>query len=302
MLATLVAEPFSNADWIFEPKLDGVRCLAYGNGGAPRLFSRNRIPLNSAYPELVEALAGLTPASYILDGEVVALREGIPSFSDLQQAKRRKVKIAYYLFDLLYLEGFDLRDVPLLYRKELLRAHFQFRAPIYFVKHRARQGEAYFREMCANRWEGLVAKRAGSTYVSKRSRDWLKIRCSAEQEFVLGGYTEPAGQRIGLGALLLGYYEGESLKYAGKVGTGFDTKTLTDLKRELTSLETKTSPFPEEVKAGRRVHWVKPKLLAQIAFTEWTHDGRLRHPCFLGIRQDKRPREVVRERPHNRPH
>jgi DNA ligase D-like protein (predicted ligase) len=306
MLATLVREPFSSDDWIFEAKLDGVRCLVFRNGKEVRLLSRNRKLLNAAYPELVAPFAAQKPQRYVADCEIVAFKDRITSFSRLQrrmqvrdaaEARRRGVKVFCYLFDLLYLNGYDLRRMPLHSRKPLLEESFHFRDPLRYSEHRAREGEAYYREACRKGLEGVIAKRADSTYVSRRSRDWLKFKCSVGQEFVIGGYTDPQGGRVGFGALLLGYYEDGKLTYAGKVGTGFDTHTLTQLGRKLSLLQVKRSPFSEEARALRGVHWVKPKLVGQVDFTEWTGDGKLRHPRFLGLRKDKSAREVVRERP-----
>jgi bifunctional non-homologous end joining protein LigD len=306
MLATLVAEPFSRENWIFEPKLDGERCLVFCNDENPRLFSRNRKALNGTYPELVEPLARQATGNYIADGEIVAFKGNVTSFAQLQrrmqvrdpdEARRVGVEVFYYLFDLLYLNGYDLRDTPLVHRKALLREAFEFRDPLRYTQHRERDGEAYYREACRKGLEGVIAKRGDSIYVSGRSRDWLKFKCWQEQEFVIGGFTDPKGGRVGLGALLLGYYEGGKLRYAGKVGTGFGAGLLISLAKKLSSLEIKRSPFAEEVKAGKGVHWVSPKLVAQVSFTQWTRDGRLRHPRFVGIRRDKDPREVVRERP-----
>jgi DNA ligase D-like protein (predicted ligase) len=306
MLATLVAEPFSGKDWIFEPKLDGERCLTFRTDKSTRLLSRNKKGLNETYPELLQPLASQATENYIADGEIVAFKGDVTSFSQLQrrmqvrdpdEARRVGVEVFYYLFDLLYLNGYDLRDVPLIHRKALLKEAFEFRDPLRFTQHRERDGEAYYREACHKGLEGVIAKRADSIYVSRRSRDWLKFKCWEEQEFVIAGFTDPKGDRVGFGALLLGYYEGGKLRYAGKVGTGFDTGLLVSLGKELSALEVNHSPFAEEVKAGKGVHWVRPKLVAQVSFTQWTRDGRLRHPRFLGIRRDKDPREVVRERP-----
>jgi DNA ligase D-like protein (predicted ligase) len=306
MLATLVSEPISRENWIFEPKLDGERCLTFRSNKTPRLLSRNKKVLNETYPELVAPLASQEAENYITDGEIVAFKGDITSFSQLQrrmqvrnpdQARRVGVEVFYYLFDLIYLDGYDLRQVPLVHRKALLKEAFEFRDPLRYTEHREHDGEAYYREACRKGLEGVIAKHADSIYVSKRSRDWLKFKCWEEQEFVIGGFTDPKGGRVGFGALLLGYYEGGRLRYAGKVGTGFDTGLLVSLARKLSSLEIKHSPFAEEVKAGKGVHWVRPELVAQVSFTQWTRDGRLRHPRFLGIRRDKDPREVVRERP-----
>jgi DNA ligase D-like protein (predicted ligase) len=255
---------------------------------------------------LVEPLSRQTTASYIADGEIVAFRGDVTSFAQLQrrmqvrdpdEARRVGVEVFYYLFDLLYLNGYDLREVPLIHRKALLSEAFDFRDPLRFTQHRERDGEAYYREACRKGLEGVIAKRADSIYVSRRSRDWLKFKCWEEQEFVIGGFTDPKGGRVGFGALLLGYYENGKLRYAGKVGTGFDTNLLVSLGKELSALETNESPFADDLKSEKGVHWVRPKLVAQVSFTQWTRDGRLRHPRFLGIRRDKQPHEVIRERP-----
>ena len=203
-----------------------------------------------------------------------------------------------YLFDLLYVERHDVTAVGLLHRKSLLRRLFQYRNPLRFTTHRVERGEAYWREACGRGWEGVIAKRADAPYEHRRSGSWLKFKCVNEQEFVIGGYTEPKGSRTGLGALLVGYYREKDLVYAGKVGAGFSRRTLADLSGRLARLERDDPPFtagPGLPKLG--VHWVKPALVGQIGFTEWTRDGQLRHPRFLGLRTDKNPREVVRERP-----
>jgi bifunctional non-homologous end joining protein LigD len=306
MLATLVADPFSDENWIFEPKLDGERCLTFCSDKGPRLLSRNQKVLNSTFPELVPPLASQPTENYVADGEIVAFKGDVTSFPQLQRrmqlrdpdkARRVGVEVFYYLFDLLYLNGYDLREVPLIHRKALLKDTFAFQDPVRFTLHRKHDGEAYYREACRKGLEGVIAKRADSIYVSRRSRDWLKFKCWEEQEFVIGGFTDPKGGRFGFGALLLGYNENGKLRYAGKVGTGFDTGLLVSLGKELSALETKQSPFADDLKSEKGVHWVRPKLVAQVSFTQWTRDGRLRHPRFLGIRRDKQPREVIRERP-----
>lgn len=306
MLATLVAKPFSDENWIFEPKLDGERCLTFRSGKNSRLMSRYQKVLNNTYPELVSPLDDQPAENYIADGEVVAFKGDLTSFSQLQRrmqlsdpdkAPRVGVEVFYYIFDLLYLNGYDLREVPLIHRKALLKNTLSFKDPVRFTPHHERDGEAYYREACRKGLEGAIAKRADSIYVSKRSRNWLKFKCWQEQEFVIGGFTDPKGARVGFGALLLGYYENGKLQYASKVGTGFDSKLLVSLRKALSALETKHSPFADDLKSEKGVHWVKPKLIAQVSFTQWTRDGRLRHPRFLGLRRDKDPREVIRERP-----
>jgi DNA ligase D-like protein (predicted ligase) len=286
--------------------LDGERCLAFRSGKSLSLMSRNQKLLNNTYPELVAPLACQLQENYIVDGEIVAFKGDVTSFSQLQrrmqlrnpdEARRAGVEVFYYIFDLLYWNGYDLREVPLTHRKRLLKSAFTFKDPVRLTTHRERDGEGYYREACRKGLEGVIGKYAGSIYVSRRSRDWLKFKCWAEQEFVISGFTDPKGSRVGFGALLLGYYENGKLRYAGKVGTGFDSSLLAGLRKKLSSLETDQSPFADHLKSEKGVHWVRPKLAAQVSFTEWTRDGRLRHPRFLGIRRDKDPGEVKRERP-----
>ena len=229
-----------------------------------------------------------------MDGEVVAFDGPRTSFARLQQRGEREVPVFLYLFDLLHLAGYDTTALPLRARKRLLRGALPFAGPLRLTPHRNREGETLFREACRRGWEGLIAKRADAPYVHGRSRDWLKFKCSAEQELVIGGYTAPRGARTELGALLLGHYEDGRLRYAGKVGTGFTQATLRDLAERLAPLRRDDSPFADPVRE-REVTWVEPRLVAQVGFTEWTRDGRLRHPRFLGLRDDKAAEEVVRE-------
>jgi bifunctional non-homologous end joining protein LigD len=304
MLATLTDERFSREGWLFEPKWDGERCLAFRLGGDLRLFSRKRKRLDAKYPEITAAFQRRARESFIADGEIVTFDNGVTSFAKLQQRMQvehpspdlvRRVPVWLYLFDLLYLERYDTRQIALRYRKEVLRDTFDFSGSLWFTEHCEREGEAYYREACRKGWEGVIAKDGASVYVSRRTRSWLKFKCRQEQELVIGGYTDPQGQRIGFGALLIGYYRGGKLVYAGKVGTGFDEATLWRLGARLAQLETAGSPFAGDGLPRRRVHWVKPELVAQIGFTEWTRLGKLRQPRFLGLREDKRPEEVVRE-------
>jgi len=304
MLATLTDERFSDPDWIFERKLDGVRCLAFRDGGSVRLLSRNRRMLNDTYPELVEALNRQRTDRFIVDGEIVAFRGGITSFERLQgrmglsdpvRARATGIPVFYYLFDMPWLDGYDLTGLELLDRKRALRAAFSFGGPIRYAEHRVREGEEFYREVCARGLEGLIAKRASSPYVHRRSPDWLKFKCVAEQELVIGGWTDPEGGRAEFGALLVGHYQDGTLVYAGKVGTGYDEATLQDLGARLRRLARSSSPFGRGRPPERGTHWVQPKLVAQFGFTEWTRDGKLRHPRFLGLRNDKPAREVVRE-------
>jgi bifunctional non-homologous end joining protein LigD len=306
MLATLTEERFSDPAWIYERKLDGERCLAFRRGTLVRLMSRNRLRIDNHYPEVAEALAARLSLDCILDGEIVAFDGNRPSFSRLQRrmqlrdpeaARRTGVTVYYYVFDLLYVGGLDLTAASLRHRKATLRRLMTYGGPLRYSAHRNRQGEEFWRRSCAEGWEGIIAKRGDSPYEHRRSRSWLKFKCVNAQEFVIGGFTEPKGSRSGFGALLVGYYEGERLVYAGKVGTGFDTALLGTLATMLRRLEYADPPFAEGVLPRKGVHWVHPELVAQIGFAEWTHDGHLRHPRFLGLRDDKAAREVVRERP-----
>lgn len=307
MAATLTDARFSDPDWVFERKFDGERCLAWVEGGAVRLRSRNDLRLDDTYPELVDALARQTDGDLVVDGEVVAYERGRTSFARLQQRlgvrsaaeareRARRVAVRYYLFDVVWCDGYDVRALDLRTRKAVLRRAVEFRDPLRYSAHRNGTGETYFAYACRHGWEGLIAKRAASAYVGRRSRDWLKLKCAAEQELVIAGFTEPQRSRVGFGALLVGYYEDGRLLPAGKVGTGFDTDTLVALRRTLDELEQPVSPFADTVRE-RGAHWVRPEMVAQVGFTEWTGDGKLRHPRFLGLRRDKAPTDVVRERP-----
>jgi DNA ligase D-like protein (predicted ligase) len=296
MKAVLTDERFSDPDWIYERKLDGIRCIAVRDGGAVRLRSRNDLSLNGRYPELADALAAQDCGRFAVDGEVVAFEGGQTSFGRLSQRHQRSVTVYLYLFDLLWLDGRDVRGLPLRERKRLLRASIAFDGPIRLTPHRNRDGEALFEEACRKGWEGLIAKRADSSYTSARSRDWLKFKCDRAQELVIGGYTAPKGAREDLGALLTGYHRDGGLHYAGKVGTGFDRAMLRELAGRLAPLRRDTSPFADASAIRERgTTWVEPELVAQVGFTEWTRHGRLRHPRFLGLRFDKAAAEVVRE-------
>jgi bifunctional non-homologous end joining protein LigD len=306
MLATLAKEPFSDPAWVYEAKLDGQRSLLWRRRSTVRLITRNEKDRSSHYPDLVEAIRTQDTAPMIADGEIVAFRGEVTSFSQLQErmqnARPSKAQVAavpvlFYLFDLIWFDGYDLSALTLLTRKSILRSALEFRDPIRFSEHLDEDGELAFRAACEKGWEGLIAKRAASPYTHKRSRDWLKLKCVNEQEFVVLGWTDPRGSRSGLGALLVGYQEDGELRFGGKVGTGFDQRELAALEKRLRLLE-RSTPSVSEAKGLIRkgVHWVRPKLVAQIGFSEWTPDGKLRHPRYLGLRNDKRPDEVVRER------
>ena len=295
MKAVLTDEPFSDPSWVYERKLDGIRLLAYAKDGDVQLESRIGRSRNASFPELVEALRHERAREFVVDGEVVAFEGSRTSFQKLQ---RGQGPVFYYVFDILELDGQDVTGRPLRERKRLLREALEFHGRVRFAAHRNGDGESYFDYACKHGWEGLIAKRADSPYVQKRSRDWLKFKCSFEQELVIGGFTAPRGSREEFGALLVGYYEDGKLRYAGKVGTGFSQDTLRSLGRSMRDLERESSPFGQRVHpVPRGTRWVEPELVGQFGFSEWTRDGRLRHPRFLGLRDDKPAREVVRERP-----
>lgn len=305
-LATLTRSPFSDKRWIYERKLDGVRCLAYHDEGRVWIRSRSGGDMGSAFPEVVEALQAQSCPNFVIDGEVVAFDGVQTSFAALQprihlsnpdRARRTGIAIFYYVFDVLHLDGHSTRSLPLRDRKGLVRDLFDWEDPLRFTTHRNAEGERYLEDACSKGWEGLIAKRADAPYPSGRSREWLKFKCEQGQEFVIGGWTDPQGSRVGFGALLLGYYSGAgNLVYAGKVGTGFDTALLRRLHGQLNELERPSPVFERGPLLPRRdVHWAEPQLVGQVSFSEWTRDGQLRHPRFLGLRTDKDPRDVVRE-------
>jgi bifunctional non-homologous end joining protein LigD len=296
MKAVLTTERFSDPAWIFERKLDGIRCIAIRDGGRVRMLSRNDLSLNDRYPELAAALEAESCPRFVLDGEIVAFEGSRTSFARLAQRKQRYVPVFLYVFDLLWLDGFDVRALPLRARKRLLRRALSFHDGVRLTPHRNRDGEALFAQACRQGWEGLIAKRADSPYTDRRSRDWLKFKCEQGQEMVVGGFTAPRGSRTEFGALLLGYYDGGELHYAGKVGTGFDQATLRELGAQLRARIRSEPPFGDAAAIRERgVTWVEPELVAQVGFSEWTRHGRLRHPRFLGLRDDKPAAKVVRE-------
>jgi bifunctional non-homologous end joining protein LigD len=305
-LATLTRERFSDPAWIFERKLDGERCRAFCGPDGVRLKIRSQHDITTTFPEIAEALAAQRHGDCVVDGEIVAFDGAQTRFSRLQQrlgvaSPSRQLlddyPVYYYVFDVLYAGGRDTRDLPLTERKELLASLIDFRDPLRFTEHRERDGEAFSVQACRDGWEGLVAKRADAPYVAGRTRNWLKFKCENAQEFVIGGFTDPQRSRVGFGALLLGYYDaGGDLVYAGKVGTGFDTRTLNSLHGVLAGLERDSPPFTKgHLPSPRGVHWVTPRLVGEVGFSEWTDDGELRHPRFQGLRDDKDPRDVVRE-------
>jgi bifunctional non-homologous end joining protein LigD len=289
MKAVLTADRPSGAEWVFERKLDGIRCLAVAGGGRTRLFSRNALPLDDRYPSIAAALDAAPARGFVVDGEAVAFVDGRDRFG-AEGGER-----FYYVFDVLFAHGRDVRALPLEERRAVLDGLLRWEGPLRITEQMTGDGAALLAEACRQGWEGLIAKRRGTPYVSARSRDWLKLKCTRAQELVVGGFTAPRGSRTGLGALLVGHYEDGALRYAGKVGTGFTRATLDELARRLGPLVRETPPFAAEKGLPRAATWVEPELVAQVAFMEWTADGRLRHPSFLGLRLDKAPCEVVRE-------
>jgi bifunctional non-homologous end joining protein LigD len=275
MAATLTQERFTGPEWVFERKLDGIRVLAFRQGADVRLLSRNRLPQN--LPAIAGAIASLPVRDVILDGEVTW----------------GGGEVAYHVFDILWLDGLDVTSSPLEARRAML-AGLPMRAPLRHVE--SLDDSKPWERACAEGWEGVIAKRRGSAYEHRRSPHWLKMKCELAQELVVGGFTDPQGGRVGLGALLVGYFEGDDFVFAGKVGTGFDTKLLLDLRVRLDALEIAKPAFTKAVGLPRlRAHWVRPEIVVQVAFIEWTGHGKLRHSRYLGLRTDKSARDVVRE-------
>lgn len=305
MLATLTDDYFDDKNWIYERKLDGVRLLVFNSGKEILLKSRNNKDVSNTYPELAEAMEKQSDEPFVVDGEIVALEGKTTSFSRLQnrinlsnpeEARASNVKVYLYLFDMMYFSGYDLSGLELRTRKKLLKKALRFDGPVRNTTHRNEDGKAYLEEACEKQWEGVIAKDGQSTYVQSRSKKWLKFKCSAQQELVIGGFTDPKAERIGFGALLLGYYENGDFRSAGQVGTGFDNEQLKSLHEKLSRIERKNSPFESDEMKRDDVHFVSPKFIAEIGFTEWTNDNKLRHPRFLGLRQDKEPENIHQEK------
>ena len=305
-LATLVEEPPEGNGWVHEIKYDGYRIAARVDRAGVRLFSRNQLDWTARFSEVAEALEALATDGAWLDGEVVVLdARGVSDFGRLQRFVKegQPGDLTYIAFDLLFEDGEDLRPLPLVERKrrleQLLRRGGQaVHGVVRYGDHIEGRGGDVFAEACLQGLEGVVSKRAGDAYAGRRTRSWVKSKCGRRQEFVVGGFTDPSGTRRGFGALLLGAYDGEgALRYAGRAGSGFDDATLTRLHARLKKLERRTPPFadPPRGAEARGVHWTSPKLVAEVAFTEWTGEGQLRHPVFKGLREDKAPKDVVRE-------
>jgi DNA ligase D-like protein (predicted ligase) len=304
MLATLTDERFYEKDWIYERKFDGERCVAFKNGKSIALRSRNDKSLDISYPEIKKALTKIKVDSVILDGEMVTFKGGISSFARLQERmhvssaekiQQSRIKVYYYIFDVIYINGYDVTKMPLIERKHILKT-ISFKDPLRFTAYKTGTSNAYYQNACKKGWEGLIVKKADSSYVHKRSSNWLKFKCVNEQELVIGGYTDPEGSRVGFGAILVGYYKQGKLHYAGKIGTGFDTQTLKMLAKKFKNIATQKNPFVNYDGAKSKVHWVKPQLVCEVSFTEWTKDNKLRHPSYLGLRRDKKAKDVRQEK------
>lgn len=289
MLATLVAEPFHRPGWVYEEKYDGYRILAYKEGAKVTLLSRNDIDRTASYPEIAAAIGKHPARTLLLDGEAVAFdRKGISRFQLLQQGG----PAAYAVFDLLYENGKDLRKEPLLTRRNRLEAVIPRSTKILLSRRLAENGFEAYRVAKQKAFEGLVAKDLYSPYIEGRSNKWLKVKVKQEDEFIIVGYTAPSGAREYFGAILLGAYKGKDLVYVGKVGTGFSRSRLASLFGKFRPLVRKTPPVANPPRE-RDVTYLEPKLVGQIAYEEWTADGKLRQPVFLGLRDDKKPNEVV---------
>jgi bifunctional non-homologous end joining protein LigD len=305
-LATLVAEAPPGEGWVHEIKFDGYRMICRLQGGRARFWSRNRKDWTAKFPGLAREAAKLAPRAALLDGEVVALdARGHTSFTALKLAWReaRQERLTFYVFDALHLDGWDLRRVALVERKAALEAALAG-APesVRYSDHAGGEAKPFWRAACRAGLEGIVCKRADSRYVSGRGTDWLKVKCLLRQEFVIAGFTPPSKTGKHLGSLVLGVHDSKgALRYAGRVGTGFSVEDRRKLRRMLEALERRTPPFdpPPREPDLRDAHWAEPKLVGEVAFTEWTSDGRLRHPSFQGLREDKPASEVVRERPRS---
>ena len=315
MLAISVDKPFDDKEWLYEIKWDGYRAVGFLDGKSLRLVSRNQNDLTKAYPELQEIRSEIKAQTAVLDGEIVALdEEGRPSFSLMQQRTgvgegghrirrtRDDIPVVYYVFDLLYLDGYDLMQTDLEQRKQLLGSVVTSGDLLRYSEHWIGTGKALFEAAGHRGLEGIIAKRRTSCYLQKRSNEWLKIKITRRQECVIGGYTDPRGARENFGSIVLGLYDDQGrLIPVGQAGSGFNEQTHAQMWKRLQGLETSRNPFFGKVESDRRVHYVKPELVAEIKFTEWTHEGqsgavKMRAPVFQGMRVDKAPKECKLER------
>lgn len=300
MLAMLVAEPFDDPGWLFEIKWDGYRALCTVEKDRFSLVSRNGLDMLRRFPDLKDLAGAFASVPVVVDGEVVSLdSKGRSAFQRLQESQKKPAGLTYAAFDLLYADGTDLRATPLEERKALLERLIRDESIVLYSKHVVGKGKALYRSAREKKLEGIIGKKRDSTYQERRSRDWVKIKTSYEQEFVVGGWTEPKGSRKGFGALLLGVRNKNALLFVGSVGTGFTAKMLPQLYARLRSIERKTSPFANAVVANSPSHWTSPEIVVEVRFAEWTRDGYLRQPAYVGLRPDKSADEVVAEIPVN---
>jgi bifunctional non-homologous end joining protein LigD len=301
MLATLTDAPFDDPGWVFEDKYDGFRMIAEILRGKVMLYSRNGKIINGSYIELAKALEGVK-SNAVIDGELVAIgKDGVSHFQLLQNALRHQAKLLYCVFDLMFENGVDLRKQSLLERKQRLKAILPRDKLIAFSRHRNANGTKFFAEAERKGLEGIMAKRADSAYASgSRTPDWLKIKTAKRQEVVIAGFTAPRRSRPFFGSLVLAVRENDAWRYIGHVGTGFSHKTLEELHAKLVKLRAPKSPFPARVKDEGVTTWVKPSLVAEVKFAEWTSKGEMRQPVYLGLRADKQANDVVRERERTR--
>jgi len=301
MLATLTDAPFDDPDWVFEDKFDGFRMVAEIRRGRVALYSRNGKIISHSYVEVAKALEGVK-ADAVIDGELVAIgKDGVSHFQLLQNALRHEAKLLYCAFDLMFAAGEDLRALPLLERKKRLKALLPRHKLIAFSNHRKGSGTKFFAQAELRHLEGIMAKRADSPYASgRRTADWLKVKTAQRQEVVIAGFTAPRRTRPFFGALVLAIRDADAWRYIGHVGTGFSHQVLEELHRKLVRLKTAKSPFPGKVKNERVTTWVRPSLVAEVKFAEWTSKGELRQPVYLGLRSDKNAKDVVREKKWSR--
>ena len=305
MPGRLSCKPFHSNGWIYERKFDGIRCMAFVKAGEIRLMSRNKKSMNHRFPELVNALGQQVP-DFIIDGEIVAFDSEKTSLRELQKnrigaisensSKQLKLNIYCYIFDLIYVDGYDLSNLPLITRKSLLKKIIRFEDPLRYAEHDETDGIAFFWKAHEKGWEGIMAKKADSPYTSVNSEDWIQFNHIHREPFLIGGYTEPRGSRIGFGALLIGYYKGKKFIYAGKVGTGYTKDVLVSLSKKLRDCEQEENPFDhgKVPEADTNIHWVAPKYVCEIEFTEETKAGLPLYPTFRGLREDKSPRDIRR--------
>lgn len=299
MLATLTNKYFDSPDWMYEHKWDGFRILAFKNNGKITLMTRNGKDYSDHFAQIARGIKAQKSDNFIVDGEVVAYEKGVSKFQYLQDIANLKnnpnVSVVYYVFDIIYFDEYDVTHLKLIDRKKILENTIKDSDTIKLTEYKINKGLEYFKYACEHKWEGVIAKDINAPYVHVRSNSWLKFKCRNEQELIIIGYTNPGGTRIGFGALLLGYYQDGKLQYAGKVGTGFNDYLLEQLSGILKQIEQKNPTVPGTDE--KDVHWVKPLIVAEIKFEEWTKDNKLRHPSFLGLRPDKDPALVVKEVP-----